>query len=73
MRYATDAEISWCNKMRRLMKKMPGTMKLNADGSLQAVDSGLDQESSHPIHGSEYQPLDGISSMGPCEGGDPWN
>ena len=44
MRYATDEEIAWCNRLRRLMRKMPPTMKVFADGSLNAIPVECDPE-----------------------------
>ena len=38
MREPTKKEVAWCNKLRRLIKKMPSTISLFADGNLFAVD-----------------------------------
>lgn len=72
MRHATEEETAWCNKLRRLMRKMPTTMKIFADGRLHAIDSSLDTEVLHPEFGTEFQALRGVESMGDCDGGDPW-
>lgn len=72
MRFGTKEEKAWCNKLRRLMKTMPPTMKIFADGQLKAIDSTLDPEKRHPEFGDEFQPISDIASMGYCDGGDPW-
>ena len=69
MRQATAAEIKWCDKMRRLIKSMPPTMSLFADGKLFAVDAEENRNYDYIEH---FQSLSGVTSMGRCDGGDPW-
>jgi hypothetical protein len=69
VRFATNAEIEWCNKLRRLMRSRPKTMSLFADGQLKAV-CAREAKSFHER--DEFQPLEGVAPMGNCDGGDPW-
>lgn len=68
MRKPTKEERAWCDKLRRLIKKMPTTMALFADGHLSAVDR-KELDNYHDI--DSFQPLH-IEDLGVCEGGDPW-
>lgn len=61
----TEKEIEFCDQLRKLLKRMPKTMKLFADGNLRAVSSGCDSET------TGFQPL-AISVLCDCDGGDPW-
>ena len=66
-RQANKREIAWCARLQKLMEKMPPKMALVADGQLNAVDAKeyLNYEALNT-----FAPL--ISSLGKCDGGDPW-
>lgn len=63
---ATPDEIKFCNRLRRLLKQMPTSMKLFADGELKAVDANCDCET------SGFQSFWNITTLAKCDGGDPW-
>jgi len=68
VRKPTKEEQAWCSKVRSLMKKMPPTMALFADGHLEAVDR---KELDNYNYIATFQPLV-MENLGICEGGDPW-
>ena len=63
---ATPEEVKFCNRVRRLMKQMPPTMKLFADGNLTAVDKNCDCET------TKFQSFWNVLPLTQCDGGDPW-
>ena len=73
MRKSTAAERAWCARLCRLMRQMPPTMRLFADGELHAACAKLEAGVETPKYGLEFQPIAGIGSLGKCDGGDPWN
>lgn len=67
-RQANKREIAWCNRLKRLMEKMPPKMILFAAGDLHAVDK------KEYLNYGECDHLDwlgGIGYIGFCDGGDP--
>ena len=68
-RQANKREITWCDRLKRLMERMPPKMALFADGNLTAVDA-KELENYEIIE--HFQPLSGIGHLGSCAGGDPW-
>lgn len=65
---ATEEEIKFCNRLRRLLKQMPPTMRLFADGNLVAVPADYSMH-----RGESFQPFENVESLCECDGGDPWN
>lgn len=68
-REATEAELKWCAKMRKLMRLKPATITLFCNGNMHvlctdAVNTLCKKGSSMP------GPIKGVSSLGPADGGD---
>lgn len=68
-RQANKREIAWCNRLQRLMDRMPHKMALVADGKLNAVDA---KELKNYDTLEQFSPLQGTGDLGKCDGGDPW-
>lgn len=68
-REATQGEIKWCNRMIRLMKQKPKSITLFCNGNIHvlcthAVNTQVKKGGAMP------QPIRGVSSLGPADGGD---
>jgi len=64
--WATPEEVKFCNRLRKLLKTMPPTMKLFADGGLKAIDANCDCET------TEFVSFGNVEELARCDGGDPW-
>lgn len=69
LRVPTEAEVKWCDQMRKLMKRKPKTLTLFCNGNMHALCT-------HQVNnqvekgGCMPQPLPGIDALGPADGGD---
>jgi hypothetical protein len=68
-RKATKEEMEWWLKLMNLVKKMPKTMKLFADGSLVAIDT---EESKNYGNLEHFQPITNLYRIPGVDGGEPW-
>lgn len=69
MRAATNEEIKWCNRMRRLMKQKPQTIRLFCNGQMYAL-CALEVERVGRTGKGMPGPIEGLPFLGYADGGD---
>lgn len=68
-REATPEEKAWCKKMKALMKKKPKSIVLFCNGGMHVLCADS-VEKQVKKGGSMPQPIKGVSTLGPADGGD---